>query len=230
MCSLGSARRGCFPDRQPFFYYITDRKQLPSGALLGRVRRAARWGVDFVQIREKDLCDRELYDLTTRVLKAVEDTDCCVLVNGRADVALAAGAQGVHLPAQGIHPAALRPRFPRPFLIGVSTHSIGDVRRAASRGADYVLFGPVFRTESKTHFGPPLGLASLRRACAAVPIPVIALGGIHPELVPSVLASGAAGIAGISMFQQDIPRLRLTRARLLPGRITARPGNHTDSR
>jgi thiamine-phosphate pyrophosphorylase len=200
-------------------YYITDRKQLPGGELLYRVHRAVEWGVDFVQIREKDLCDRDLFDLTARVLKAAEGTNCRVLVNGRADVALAAGAQGVHLPAQGISPAALRARLPRGFLIGGSAHSIREARRTASSGADYVLFGPVFRTESKIPFGPPLGLACLRRACAAAPIPVIALGGIHPELVLSVLRSGAAGIAGISMFQQDIPRRRLTRARLLSGGI-----------
>lgn len=170
------------------------------------VRRAVRWGVDFVQIREKDLDDRSLFDLTVRVVRIAAGTPCRVLVNGRADVALAAGAQGVHLPAGGIDPVLLRPLLPPGFLMGVSTHSIREVRRASAAGADYLLFGPVFPTASKARYGPPLGLAFLRRACAVAAVPVIALGGMRLDLLPQVLESGASGIAGISMFQQDISR------------------------
>jgi len=176
--------------------------------LMECVRRAVRWGVDFVQIREKDLDDRDLFDLTARIVRTAAGTPCRVLVNGRADVALAAGAHGVHLPGNGIDPVLLRPMLPPGFLMGVSTHSIREVRRASAAGADYVLFGPVFPTASKARYGPPLGLARMRRACATAAVPVIALGGMRFDRLPQVLESGASGIAGIAMFQQDLTRSR----------------------
>ncbi len=200
---------GSFPDRRPLYYYITDRGRLPGMTLIRCVSRAVRWGVDFVQVREKDLDDRELFDLVVRIVRTAAGTACRIMVNGRADVALAAGAHGVHLPGNGIDPALLRPRLPPGFLVGVSTHSLREVRRAAAAGADYVLFGPVFPTESKLRYGPPLGLGMLRRACAAVRIPVIALGGMRLDSLPAVIRAGAAGIAGIGMFQQPkLPRAR----------------------
>lgn len=192
--------------------------------LMECVHRAVRWGVDFVQIREKDLDDRDLFDLAVRIVRAAAGTPCRVLVNGRVDVALAAGAHGVHLPGNGIDPVLLRPLLPPGFLMGVSTHSMREVRRATAAGADYLLFGPVFPTASKARYGPPLGLARLRRACAAVGVPVIALGGMRFDRLPQVLESGASGIAGITMFQQDLtpglqrPLLGRQSGRRLPGR------------
>ncbi len=125
-------------------------------------------------------------------------------MNGRADIAIAAGAHGVHLPSAGLHLPEIKPWLPTGFIVGVSTHSTRDAVRAAAQGADYVLLGPVFPTESKLRFGPPLGMERFRRACRAVPIPVLGLGGIHPGRIPAVLAAGAAGVAGISLFQNDV--------------------------
>ena len=129
----------------------------------------------------------------------------CLLLNGRADVALAAGADGVHLPADGVPVAALRARFGRGLLIGRSTHCLEDVERARHDGADYVTFGPVYASPGK---GAAVGLAALRRA-AATGLPVFALGGVTLERFAELAATGASGIAAIRLFQEiaDLPRV-----------------------
>jgi thiamine-phosphate pyrophosphorylase len=180
---------------------------LPSASitvLLRKVKRAVSWGVDFIQLREKDLSDLELFHLTINAVRLARGTTCGILVNGRIDVALAANAHGVHLPSTGLESADLRPHLPRGFLVGVSTHSLGEARRAAASGADYILLGPVFRTASKIRYGKPLGLRCLKRVCSAVNIPVLGLGGIQPNGISPVLSAGACGVAGIGLFQQEL--------------------------
>jgi thiamine-phosphate pyrophosphorylase len=155
-------------------------------------------GVDGLQIREKDLDDRDVLDLA-RAARAALPPPARVLVNGRADIALAARADGVHLPADGLPIAPLRRRFGDRLLIGRSTHRVAEVAAARRDGADYVTFGPVWETPSKEAYGPPAGIERLRRA-AATGLPVYALGGVTVERFAEAAAAGAAGAAGIRLF------------------------------
>jgi thiamine-phosphate pyrophosphorylase len=179
---------------------ISDRSSLGEVSFEEWLRRLAAACVGAVQIREKDLNDRDLYELTLGA-RATLPPPAVLLVNGRMDVALAAGADGCHLPADGVPLAALRRRFGPQVLLGRSTHHVEDVERAAREGADYVTFGPVYSTPSKAQYGPPRGLEELARAAGAG-IPVYALGGVTLSRFAEVAAAGAAGVAGIRLFQE----------------------------
>jgi thiamine-phosphate pyrophosphorylase len=164
-----------------------------------RALGAETGGTAAVQIREKDLDDRDLHALA-RLARTLLPPPIPLLVNGRLDIALAAGADGVHLPADGVPAAPLRARFGAggaPLLIGRSTHSVAEVERARDEGADYATFGPVYASPGK---GAPTGLAELARA-AATGLPVYALGGVTLDRFGELAAAGAAGIAAIRLFQ-----------------------------
>ncbi len=181
-------------------YAITDRHAL-QGPLLDAVARLLAAGLDLLQIREKDLGGAALWELACAVRALANPRRTRILLNGRADIALAAGLDGVHLPAGGPPPAAFRPILPAGFLIGVSTHSVAEAVAAERDGADFVVFGPVFDTPSKRAYGPPLGLERLGAAAAAVDLPLFALGGVSLDNAASCLRAGAAGIAAVSLFQ-----------------------------
>ncbi len=181
--------------------YITDRRALGPKPLPPFILEAVRAGVDLLQIREKDLDTRPLLELVKISVEYARETNTRVVVNDRLDVALALGASGVHLGTRSLPPRAVRDCVPEGFLVGVSCHSLEEARAAESSGADYILLGPVFETPSKIPYGPPLGLAKLQEVAAQVRVPLLALGGINVERVKLCLEAGAAGIAGISIFQ-----------------------------
>src|SRR5215831_228084 len=183
--------------------YITDRRSLLAGdSLLQVIERNLLEGPDWIQIREKDLSARDVYELVRAALALSNPRGVEILVNGRVDVALAAGASGVHLPANSPPPFFWRRIAPAGFLFGVSCHSVAEVQQAAHEDADYALFGPVFSPISKTIAPTPLGLDDLARSAGCVRIPVLALGGITTENAASCIDTGAAGVAGISLFQR----------------------------
>jgi thiamine-phosphate pyrophosphorylase len=181
--------------------YITDRAGLTaSETLIQAIARNVAAGVDWIQIREKDLESRALFELASQALECASGR-ARIIVNSRVEVALAAGASGAHLPA-GSPPARVWRGIVSPgFLIGVSCHTVDEVLAAEQEGAGYVLFGPVFAPLSKPSDLAPRGLDLLARAAASVKIPVLALGGITLANADSCIAAGAAGIAGISIFQ-----------------------------
>lgn len=179
------------------------RCQITSGGsdALASVERAIAAGVDYIQVREKHLPARQLATLVRGIVRLARNTSTRILVNDRADIAVACGAQGVHLPGDSIAPSALRRILPQTFLISVACHTIPELLRAEQEAADFALYAPVFAPLSKNYAGPVVGLDGLSQACHAVRLPVLALGGITAQNAPSCLQAGAAGIAAITLFR-----------------------------
>jgi len=188
-------------------YYITARRELAAGtgcpeeALKEIVQAAYRAGVDYIQVREKDLSGRRLATLVEDMLALPGRANSRLLVNERLDVARALGADGLHLPADSLPVAAVRRWVGSSWIVGVSCHSAQEVERAAAGGADYVLLGPVFATPSKPG-AQSLGLSRLAEICGRFLIPVFALGGVDLGNAGDCVAAGARGVAGIRLFQQ----------------------------
>jgi thiamine-phosphate pyrophosphorylase len=196
---------------------VTDRKALVGDkslpALLDGIRAAAAAGVDWVQIREKDLPARELFTLVKEAVSlasvrpgSARPHSTKMIVNDRLDVALAAGAAGVHLghasaPAREVVRWSRAGNAPADFLVGVSCHSLEGAQEAESASASYTYFGPIYETPSKIPFGKPHGIEELAQVANAVSIPVIAIGGINESNAAECIRSGAAGIAAIRMVQ-----------------------------
>ncbi|HEY3378015.1 MAG TPA: thiamine phosphate synthase [Armatimonadota bacterium] len=185
-------------------YLITDRRHTGGRPLVAALQAAAHAGIKAVQLREKDLTPRELYALAEEARGVLTPYGAQLLLNDRADVACAAQAAGVHLTTTSLTPAAARCALHAGSLVGVSTHTLAEARFAETFGADFITFGPVFYTASKAPYGVPRGLDALREVCAAVTIPVFALGGVTPERIPACLDAGAHGVAAISALL-DVP-------------------------
>lgn len=185
---------------RPGVMLVTDRRRLAGRDLVEQVRAAAGAGVDYVQLREKDLAGGALLALARAVMGAVEGTPARVLVNGRPDIALLAGAHGVQLPQEGLPVAAVRAAFPS-LAVGASCHDVDSARAAQAAGASLVVFGPVLETPGKE--ARVQGLDALARACRAVALPVYAIGGVEAASAGRVIAAGAAGVAAIRPFLDD---------------------------
>ncbi|MCO5060571.1 MAG: thiamine phosphate synthase [Kiritimatiellae bacterium] len=179
-------------------YLVTDRALSRGRATAEMVRAAVRGGVTFVQIRDKTGSTREFLDEARAVKDVLQGTGVRMVVNDRVDVALAAGADGVHLGQRDMPIADARRLVPSRWIVGISAESVEDAIRAEREGADYVGMSPVFSTPTKTDTATPLGLEGIRRLRAAVRIPLVAIGGIHAENAADVIRAGADGIAVVS--------------------------------
>ncbi|HTC62403.1 MAG TPA: thiamine phosphate synthase [Candidatus Saccharimonadales bacterium] len=222
-------------ERNPIFCYVTDRRTfevLPASArpkrdrvllpevdsLYDSISRAIAAGISWIQIREKDLDTRTLLEVARFGVAKSHGTSTRVLINDRLDVALAANAAGIHLGEKSL-PLEVVVEWRRcsgqtDFLIGVSCHSLEAACAAATGGADYIFFGPVFATPSKAAFGAPQGIDRLREVCASVKIPVLAIGGVNLENARDCLKAGASGIAAIRLFQNAKETVELKRISL----------------
>jgi len=214
--------------------YVTDRRSFLAAPqkdvldpLLERIELVAAAGIDWIQLRERDLSGKQSASLTREALHRVSmqaghaKGRTCILVNDRLDVALGEQAGGVHLgenslPVQEakrlLEASRAAKSVPRDFLAGVSCHSLEAAQSAASAGADYIFFGPVFATPSKAAYGAPQGLDRLAELCTSVTIPVLAIGGINLENAPACFSAGASGIAAIRLFQDSADPASIVRA------------------
>jgi thiamine-phosphate pyrophosphorylase len=171
------------------------------------IEKAVAGGVSLIQIREKNLTAGKVFELAANAAKIVKNSNTRLLVNDRADIARAAGADGVHLPSDSLSAEIVRAAFGPQFIIGVSAHSLAEVAGAESDGADFATFGPIFATASKARYGPPQGLAKLREVTKTVEnFSIVALGGIDENNYAEALNAGAKGIAAIR-FLNDAKNL-----------------------
>jgi thiamine-phosphate pyrophosphorylase len=196
--------------RRPIVMLVTSRARLAERAglrrndlesvephLLSQIEEAAAVGVPLIQLREPDLDTRSLNRLARAAMAVVRGSSTRLVVNGRPDVALVAGTDGVHLPERGLPASAVRTLLPRPAIIGSSVH---DAARLEAAALDYAVFGTVYRTSSKVAGHSVAGLEGLRRAVVDAAVPLLAIGGVTPERFAEIAAAGAAGFAAIGLF------------------------------
>lgn len=200
----------------PILYLITNGKATnqslaaDTNRLLELIEAAVSLQIPLIQIREKQLSARSVFELARRIVDITRRSPTNVLVNDRADIASAVGAAGVQLTARSLDARVVRAAFGREFVIGVSTHSTEEALSARDAGADFALFGPIFETVSKLPYGVPAGLERLREVVVAVgTFRVIAIGGISDNNAGEVIRAGTAGIAAIGAFD-DPERLKET--------------------
>jgi len=191
----------------PIIYAITSGKANSPEDILPLVHAAVDANVPLFQIREKALSGRALYDLVVRAVEITSGTGTRLLVNDRCDIARAAGADGVHLTTRSLPAQVVRQTCGPEFLIGVSTHSREEAVRAHQSGADFIVFGPIFDTESKRALGEPQGLEKLEELTSELrEFPVLAIGGVTLDNAGACFEAGASGVAAIGLLN-DAERL-----------------------
>ena len=185
---------------------VTDRTQTGGRSLPSLLRQAINAGLPAVQLRERDLPTRDLLQLAGEIHAITKPCGVPLIINDRVDLMFALDLPGVHLRSDSLPVSAVRRMIGRDRLIGVSTHSLAEVRDAGREGADYVVFGPVFDTPSKRPFGSPFGLETLAEVCRASAVPVFAIGGITAQSVTDVRRAGAHGVAviGAILSRHDV--------------------------
>ncbi len=199
-------------------YLISDRKLFTSySSLFTAVEEALKGGLEAIQLREKDLSTRDLLDMAYKMRELTNIYRVELYINDRVDIALAVGADGVHLGGESIPAHAIRKTFQDKLKIGVSTHSFDEALEAEKEGADFIALGPIYHTPSKMRYGKPIGIETLKKVKAQISIPVFAIGGIKVDKVREVKEAGANGVALISaiLTADDVRETTKTILRLL---------------
>ncbi len=193
---------------RPLVYLITDGEMTSENftekslQTLEIIKFAVEKNVSLIQIREKKLSAKLIFEITRKASEIAKKSNTKILVNDRADIALAANSDGVHLTSESISARIIRRHFPADFIIGVSTHTIAEAQSAKEQMADFVTFSPIFKTPSKS--GKPQGFEKLREVCEKLkPFPVVALGGIDETNYKEVLVNGASGFAAIRFLNNE---------------------------
>lgn len=179
-------------------YLITDRKLFARySSFISAVRQALKGGVRAIQLREKDVDTRELLKIANKIRDLTRQFNASFFINDRFDIAIAVGADGVHLTQNSIPAATVRKAVKKKLLIGVSTHSLKEAREAEKGGADFITVGPVYRTPSKLRYGKPIGIDTLKKITSKMSIPVFAIGGVKSSNIKYIKEAGAYGAAMI---------------------------------
>jgi thiamine-phosphate pyrophosphorylase len=200
-----------FLQNKPLIYLITKGEATAenfsekSAEIYSLIENAVRANIDLIQIREKNLSAKLVFELASTAALITKNSESRLLINDRADIAFAANADGVHLTSVSLPTAVIRQNFPRDFIVGVSTHTLDEAESAERQGADFITFSPIFNTPSKEKYRkPPQGLEKLREVCKTLKsFPVIAMGGIDESNLGEVIRAGAGGFAAIR-FLNDL--------------------------
>ena len=184
-------------------YVVTDRSQTHGRPLETVVDAALQWGAKAIQLREKDLSVRALYELAQRLLPIVRSRGAALLINDRIDLAMALPLDGVHLARTSLPPAEARRLLGASRLVGISCHTVEEAMEAGE-GADFIVLGPLFPTPSKAAYGPPVGLERLREVRRRIELPILGIGGVTESNAAEVIAAGADGVASISAVMSAV--------------------------
>jgi len=192
---------------EPLIYLITDGETTAANftekkpQILNLVEAAVQTKISLIQIREKKLSARLIFELASEVARLTQNTETKLLVNDRADIALAARADGVHLTSRSVSVAVIKRSFPKNFIVGVSAHTVAEAESAKGQGANFATFSPIFPSPGK---GESLGIEMLRTVCESLkPFPVIALGGINETNFKQILETGASGFAAVRFLNNE---------------------------
>jgi len=184
-------------------YVVTDRTQTQGRPLEAVVDAALQGGAKAIQLREKDLSARALYELAQRLLPIARSRGAAFLINDRIDLAMALPLDGVHLARTSLPPAEARRLLGASRLVGISCHTVEEAMEA-QEGADFIVLGPVFPTPSKATYGPPVGLERLREVRRRIELPILGIGGVTESNAAEVIAAGADGVASISAVMSAV--------------------------
>ena len=215
------------PSLESRLLLVTDRQQTKGRPLLSVLAEALKAGSPSIQLRERDLCAKELLALADQIGQLTRTRGSQLLINDRIDIALSVQGAGVHLRSDSLSVSVVRKLVGTDRRVGVSVHSVSEAMQAEAEGADYVVFGPIYETPSKHMYGRPLGLSKLEEAARAVRVPIVGIGGVTAARARDMRSAGAFGVAVIAAVLGAEDAGAATRALL---EAVASPSSSTENR